>query len=86
MSQSIISKETTPWDEFCEKAAAEERVVFEYKGKKLALISADDLDYLETLEDRYDNEACDRILKEMEEKGEKPIPLEEILDKYGYRK
>ena len=56
------------------------------KGKKLVLLTAEDLDYLETLEDRFDNEACDRILKEMEEKGEKPIPLEEILDKYGYPK
>ena len=83
MVLSAINKEIIPWDDFCEKAVAEERVVFEYKGKKLALISADDLDYLETLEDRYDNEACDRILKEMEEKGEKPVPFEQIRKELG---
>lgn len=84
MVQSAVKTETINWDEYCEKAAAEERVVFEYKGKKLALISAEDLDYLETLEDRCDNEACDRILKEMKEKGEKPIPYEQIRKELGW--
>jgi hypothetical protein len=83
MVLSAKKNEAVNWDEFCEKAAAEERVIFEYKGRKLALISAEDLDYLETLEDRYDNEACDRILKEMEEKGEKPIPYELIRKELG---
>lgn len=84
MAIPVAKKETINWDEFCEKAAAEERVVFEYKGKKLALLSAQDLDDLETLEDRFDNEACDRILKEMEEKGEKPIPYEQIRKELGW--
>jgi len=84
MAVPAAKKETVNWDELCQRAAAEERVVFEYNGIKLAMLSAEDLDCLETLEDRFDNEACDRILKEMEEKGEKPIPLEEILKKYNY--
>ena len=83
MALSTATKEIIPWDQLCEKAAAEERVVFEFKGKKLVLITAEDLDYLETLEDRFDNEACDRILKEMEEKGEKPIPFEQIRKESG---
>jgi hypothetical protein len=79
MSLPAVQKESIPWDEFCAKAADEERVVFEYRGKKLALLSAEDLDYLETLEDRYDNELADAALSESDE----IIPYEQVRKELG---
>lgn len=79
MSLPGLQIESIPWDELCVKAAAEDRVVFEYHGKKLALISAEDLDYLETLEDRYDNELADAALAESDE----IIPYERVRKELG---
>ncbi len=76
--------EKSKLDELCEKAVSrdDERIVFTHKGRKFALMTFEEFDFLSTLEDRYDSELMDAALKEMEEKGEKPIPLEEIMKKY----
>ncbi len=84
MPGSISKNEIPSLEELSQRLASEERIRFDYKGKRLALLSADDLEALEALEDRYYNETCDRLLQEIENKGEIPIPLEEILIKYRY--
>jgi prevent-host-death family protein len=66
-----------------------ERIVISRRGKEaVAVISIEDLRLLEELEaqeDRQDVEAAERVLQEMEEKGEKPIPLDEALKQLGLK-
>ena len=59
-----------------------ERVVLERRGKGVAaIVSIDDLELLEALEDYEDVRAVKRILAEMKRKGEKPIPLADIINR-----
>ncbi|HEY2252865.1 MAG TPA: type II toxin-antitoxin system Phd/YefM family antitoxin [Planctomycetaceae bacterium] len=61
-----------------------ERVVLERRGKGVAaIVSIDDLELLEAIEDREDVRAAKRTLAEMKRKGEKPIPLSEIIGRLG---
>ena len=54
-------------------------------GVAIYIISEEDMEALDALEDRYWNERADEALAEMKAKGEKPIPLSEIKKKYGLR-
>lgn len=57
-----------------------DRVVLERHGKRVAaVISADDFDLLEALEDRYDLEEIRRVLAEDHER----IPLDQIKREFG---
>lgn len=59
-----------------------ERVVLERRGKGVAaIVSIDDLELLEALEDDEDVRAAKRTLAAMKRKGEKPIPLAEIINR-----
>lgn len=79
MSHLSVQTVSIPWDDLCAKAIAEERVVFEYQGKKLVLLSSEDLDDLESLEDRYDNELADAALAESDEVN----PYEQVRKEIG---
>jgi hypothetical protein len=48
-----------------------------------AIVSIDDLELLEAIEDREDVRAAKRTLAEMKRKGDKPIPLSEIMGRLG---
>ena len=52
-------------------------------GETIVLVSEEDLALLETMEDQFDNQEADRILAEMEAKGEKPIPWETVKKELG---
>lgn len=57
-----------------------DRVVLERHGKRVAaMISPDDLDLLQALEDRYDLEEMRRVLAESNER----IPWEDVKRKLG---
>jgi prevent-host-death family protein len=61
-----------------------ERVVLERRGKGVAaIVSIDDLELLEALEDCEDVRAARRTLAEMKRKGQKPIPLADIISRLG---
>ncbi len=77
--------QTNKLDDLCEKVIHrdDERIVFTHKGQKFALLTNEEFEFLQTLEDRYDNEQADAAIKEMEEKGEKPIPYEQIRKELG---
>ena len=63
---------------------AKERVVLTRYGKTLAaIVPAEDLEWLEAMEDRIDSEDAEKALTEMKAKGEKPIPLAKLKKKLG---
>ena len=63
---------------------AKERVVLTRYGKTLAaIVPAEDLEWLEAMEDRIDSEDAEKALAEMKAKGEKPIPLAKLKKKLG---
>ena len=80
MSHPTVSKENADLVDLCNRVASSgERIIVHRRGKGAALISLEDLEFFEELEDRRDGEEAERRLA----KGEKPIPLEDIKDKYG---
>src|SRR5713101_6976187 len=67
-------------------AYAGERVVLARRGKGVAaLVSMEDLELLEKLEDEADVRDAKRALAEMKRKGEKPIPLAVIKRRLGMK-
>ena len=60
-----------------------ERVVINRRGKDIAaLISMNDLNALEALEDRLDAEDADRLL---DDPNETPIPYEQVRKEFGLK-
>ena len=67
-------------------AYAGERVVLARRGKGVAaLVSMEDLELLEKMEDEADVRDEKRTLAEMKRKGEKPIPLAGIKKRLGMK-
>ena len=67
-------------------AYAGERVVLARRGKGVAaLVSMEDLELLEKMEDEADVRDAKRALAEMKRKGEKPIPLAVIKKRLGMK-
>ena len=67
-------------------AYAGERVVLARRGKGVAaLVSMEDLELLEKMEDEADVRDAKRALAEMKRKGEKPIPLAVIRKRLGMK-
>ena len=63
---------------------AKERVALTRYGRTLAaIVPAEDLEWLEAMEDRIDSEDAEKALAEMKAKGEKPIPLAKLKKKLG---
>lgn len=61
-----------------------ERIVLTRSGKRAAaLVSVEDLELLEYLEDKADVEEATAILERMEASGEQPIPWEQVKAKAG---
>ena len=67
-------------------AYAGERVVLARRGKGVAaLVSMEDLELLEKMEDEADVRDAKRALATMKRKGEKPIPLAVIKKRLGMK-
>ncbi len=61
-----------------------ERIALEQDGREVAaLVSIEDLRFLEELEERQDLDAYRAALAEAEREG--TVPLEKILEEYGIR-
>ena len=61
-----------------------DRFLLERHGKPLAaIISVEDLELLERLEDRLDLLEGLQALQEAQASGEKPIPLDVLLEEFG---
>lgn len=62
-------------------AYGKERIVLERRGKKIAaIVSIEDLELLEKIEDYIDIHEVDRLLADP---GEKPLPYEQVRKELG---
>jgi len=63
-----------------------ERIVVRRNRKDVAaLISMEDLALLERIEDRLDYEDAEKALAEMQVRGEKPIPWDDVQEQLGLK-
>jgi PHD/YefM family antitoxin component YafN of YafNO toxin-antitoxin module len=86
MSMTTLQASQTriPPDAFNRVAYQRERVRIERRGgKPVFLVSEEDLDLLEMLEDRYWAEEGRKALAEFKRSGEKPVPWEKIKARLG---
>ena len=84
MTTLKASETRIPPDAFNRVAYQRERVRIERRGgKPVFLVSEEDLELLEELEDRYWSEEGRRALAEFEKSGRKPVPWEKIKEKLG---
>jgi antitoxin Phd len=61
-----------------------ERVVLERRGKGVAaIVSMEDLELLQALEDREDGKAARKALADLKRKGKKAVPLSEVKKRLG---
>lgn len=61
-----------------------ERIQIKRRGKVLAaLISREDLELLELIEDKYYAKLAEEALEEAKRNGEEPIPLEDVMKELG---
>jgi len=80
MPRLNASQARTDFSETLNRVAYQgERVVLHRRGKPLAaLISLEDLDLLEAMEDRLDIQEAERILQEARKKREEPVSWEKV--------
>ena len=84
MTTLQASQTRIPPDAFNRVAYQRERVRIERRGgKPVFLVSEEDLELLETLEDRYWAEEGRKALAEFKRSGEKPIPWQKVKAKLG---
>jgi len=84
MTTLKASKTRIPPDTFNRVAYQRERVRIERRGAKAVfLVSEEDLELLEALEDRYWAEEGRSALEEFERSGEKPVPWDEVKKRLG---
>ena len=84
MTTLNASKARIPTDTFNRVAYGGERVRVEHRtGGAVAIISIDDLELLEYLEDQLDIEAAYKALTEMKAKGEEPVAWEDVKGRLG---
>jgi PHD/YefM family antitoxin component YafN of YafNO toxin-antitoxin module len=84
MTTLQASQTRIPPDAFNRVAYQRERVRIERRGgKPVFLVCEEDLELLETLEDRYWAEEGRKALAEFKRSGEKPIPWEKVKAKLG---
>lgn len=84
MTPLKASQTRIPPDTFSRVAYQHERVRIERRGgKPVFLISQDDLDLLEKLEDRYWAEEGQKALDEFKRSGQKAVPLAKLKRDLG---
>jgi len=84
MTTLPASRVRIPPDAFNRVVYGRERIRVERRGgQSVILVPIQDLELLEAIEDILDGREAEKALKEMEEKGESSIPLEEVLAELG---
>ena len=84
MTTLKASKARIPPKVFNQVAYQGERVcIVRHKDEVVFIISAEDMEILEALEDRYWGESARSAIKEMKAKGQKPIPWKTVKAKLG---
>jgi len=84
MTKLKASETRIPPDAFNRVAYQHDRIRIERRGgRPVFLVSQEDLELLEKLEDRYWAEEGRKALEEFRKSGEKSIPLEKLRSKLG---
>ena len=84
MTTLKASETRIPPDAFNRVAYQRERVRIERRGgRPVFLVSEEDLDLLEELEDRYWAEEGRKALEEFKKSGQKPISWEKVKERLG---
>jgi len=84
MTTLKASRTRIPPDAFNRVAYQRERVRIERRGAKpVYLVSEEDLELLEKLEDRYWAEEGRKALREFKRSGKKAIPLDDLKTELG---
>ena len=84
MTNLKASQTRIPPDTFNRVAYQRQRVRIDRRGgRPVFLVSEEDLELLEKLEDRYWTEEGHKALKEFERSGKKPVPWEKIKERLG---
>jgi hypothetical protein len=84
MTNLKASQTRIPPDTFNRVAYQRQRVRIDRRGgRPVFLVSEEDLELLEKLEDRYWAEEGQKALKEFERSGKKPVPWEKIKERLG---
>jgi PHD/YefM family antitoxin component YafN of YafNO toxin-antitoxin module len=84
MTTLAASKTRIPPDAFNRVAYGGERIRVERRGAPaVAIVSIQDLELLEYLEDRLDIEAAEKALANMKKKGEQPADWEDVKARLG---
>jgi PHD/YefM family antitoxin component YafN of YafNO toxin-antitoxin module len=84
MGRLTASKTRIPPEDFNKVAYQGERICVERHGKEeIFLVSKEDVELLEAIEDILDIEAAHEALESMRANGEKPVPWEEAKKRLG---
>ena len=84
MTTLKASQTRIPPDAFNRVAYLRERVRIERRGgRPVFLVSEEDLDLLEDLEDRYWAQEGRKALEEFKKSGRKPIPWQKVKERLG---
>ena len=73
----IIRGEELParYEELIERAAADERIIVSHAGKQVALVSFDDLTFLEEVDQKLDEQDIDEVKRRLADPSQVPIPF-----------
>ena len=81
MSHPTVSKDNAHLVDLCNRVASSgDRIIVHRRGKGVAVISVEDLEFFEELEDRRDGEEAERRLAE---ELDKAIPWEQAREELG---
>ena len=62
-------------DELIERAAADERIILSHAGKQVAIVSFDDLTFLEDVDRKLDQQDAQEALHRLSDPAQTPIPF-----------
>ena len=63
------------YEELIDRAAADKRIIVSHAGKQVAIVSFDDLKFLEDVDRRLDENDVDEVKKCLADPGQAPIPF-----------
>jgi prevent-host-death family protein len=66
---------TEHMDEVVERAADDERIIVSHAGKQVALVSMDDLTFLEEVDRKLDTRDADEVSRRLGDPAQAPIPF-----------
>jgi hypothetical protein len=63
------------YEELIERAAADERIIVSHAGKQVALVSFDDLSFLEEVDRKLDERDTKKERRRLADAGQAPVPF-----------